>query len=232
MHAPSLCARLGYSFADESLLLTALTHPSYAKEASKPTEHNQRLEFLGDAVLSLILAEHVYQLFPDDREGVLTRNRAALAKGRRLAAVARRLDLGPHLRVSPTEEQLGARDRNSTLEDALEALVGAVYLDGGWQAARRVVPAWYGDLPSVLQSALETHNPKGALQEWVQPRLGNSALRYETTRTEGPPHARHFEVTVYVNDQPVGTGEGSSKKLAEEKAARAALNRLATKTDP
>ena len=217
--------RLAYAFRDARLLESAVTHPSWLPEHPGVKESNQRLEFLGDAVLQLLLTEALFQLFPDEREGELTRRRAALTKGVFLAQLAREIGLETCLRLGTSEEASGGRTRAAALEDTLEALVGAIYLDSDLPTARRVVLALYGPLPERL--ARETaDNPKGRLQELVQPRHGNDALRYEVTRTEGADHARAYEVRVFLLDRPLGTGRGTSKKLAEEAAAHAALAAL------
>lgn len=219
----ALQARLTYTFRDPSLLERAFTHTSCLPEQPDIAESNQRLEFLGDAVLQLILTEALFALFPGDREGLLSKRRAALAKGVFLVELARELNLDACLRLGTSEESNGGRTRASTLEDAFEALVGALYLDSDLTLTRRIVLGLYGDLPARLGGMEEGENPKGRLQERVQPKFGNQALRYEVTRIEGEDHARAYEVAVFLNDQLLGSGRGSSKKLAEEAAARSAL---------
>jgi len=219
----ALVARVGHDFKDPALLARALTHPSYLPEHPEASENNQRLEFLGDAVLQLILTESLFELYPGEREGGLSKRRAALTKGAFLAELAREAGLDACLRLGASEETTGGRDRASTLEDAFEALVGALYLDGGLPAARRMVAAIYGDLAGRLASVGETDNPKGRLQELLQPVHGNNALRYEVVAAEGADHARAYEVAVFLLDRELGRGRGPSKKLAEEAAARAAL---------
>ena len=222
-----LQARLAYTFRVPALLERAVTHPSWLQDHPGDAESNQRLEFLGDAVLQLLLTEALFQLFPDDREGLLSQRRASLTKGAFLASLAREIGLDACLRLGGSEEFGGGRTRASALEDAFEALVGALYLDSDLPAVRRVVLGLYGPLPGRL--ALETaDNPKGRLQELVQPRHGNDALRYEVMRTEGADHAREFEVAVFLLSRLLGTGRGTSKKLAEEAAAHAALETLRT----
>jgi ribonuclease-3 len=215
--------RLGHAFAAPALLERALTHPSVLHEHPEAGESNQRLEFLGDAVVQLFLTEGLYALYPVEREGVLTKRRAALGNGSFLARLAREIGVGAALRLAPGEEAAGGREREAALEDAFEAVVGAVYLDGGPEAARRVLQGIYGDLAARLAGREEEENPKGRLQERVQPLHGNDALRYEVVRIDGADHAREYEVTVWLRDQPLGSGRGTSKKLAEEQAARAAL---------
>ena len=203
--------RLGHAFRDENLLYLALTHPSVAHDANAPQPHNQRLEFLGDSVLGLTLAQALYEKFPDADEGVLTKSRAKLVNAAALADHARTLNLGAHLILSRGEENTGGRDRASSLEDAFEAVVGAIYLDSDFATVRRIVLGWYGPLAALLSSIEHTENPKGRLQELVQPRHGNDALRYEVTRIEGAPHERKFEVQVFLHESLLGTGSGKSK---------------------
>lgn len=214
--------RIGYHFTDRDLLTRALTHPSWS-QIYPEDEHYQRLEFLGDSVLSLVLAEKLYALFPHKREGVLTRNRAALAKGAQLATLAKELTLDEHLRLSEAEFRNGGRMRESILEDTVESVIGAIYLDGGMAAARDVILSWYGDLKERLQDLLHLHNPKGQLQERIQPQLGNDAIRYVVLEESGPPHSRQFRVCVEISGKNAGEGSGTSKKEAEENAAREAL---------
>jgi ribonuclease-3 len=220
-----LQARLGYTFRDAALLARALTHTSFIPE-NPGVESNQRLEFLGDAVLQLVLTEALYQLFPTDREGPLSRRRATLANGVFLAQLARDVGLEANLRLGSSEESTGGRGRVSALGDALEAVLGAVYLDSDFTTARHVILSLYGDLPARLAVVGDDDNPKGRLQEITQPTHGNDALRYEVTATEGADHARAFEVVVHLLDRPIGRGRGTSKKLAEEAAAREALKNL------
>lgn len=215
--------RIGYRFRDPAFLATALTHTSYLQDHPAVGEGNQRLEFLGDSVLQLILAATLFELYPDQREGALSKRRSTLTNGRFLSLIARDLGLDASLRLGLSEEQTGGRQRASILEDGLEALVGAIYLDSDFPTVRAVVLNWYGPLAERLTILLGEDNPKGCLQELVQPKHGNRALRYEVTRTAGAPHEREYEVNVYLRDRLLGSGRGSSKKLAEESAARAAL---------
>lgn len=223
---PQIQSRLGYTFRDPALLETALTHASFLPENPHVRENNQRLEFLGDAVLQLILTEELYRLFPDEREGALSRRRSMLTRGAFLAQLARELGLDAALRLGTSEESTGGRERSGALEDAFEALVGALFLDSDFPTARRIVLACYGSLESRLAVVDGDENPKGRLQELVQPVHGNHAIRYDVIRVEGEDHAREYEVAVYLLEREVGTGRGTSKKLAEESAARAALAKL------
>jgi len=222
----ALQQRLDYRFRDQALLLEALTHASFAQENPDGGPHNQRLEFLGDAVLHFILTDALFRTSTAEREGVLSRRRAILSKGKFLTQLARDLQLDAGLRLSKGEEETGGRTRASSLEDAFEALVGAIYLDSDLQTTQRVVLAWYGPLEERLALADDAENPKGRLQELVQPEHGNVALKYELLATTGPRHAREFEVAVSLHGEKLGTGKGPSKKVAEEVAARAALATL------
>jgi ribonuclease-3 len=222
----SLESRLGYRFRNQALLLEALTHPSYLQDEPASGPHNQRLEFLGDSVLQFILTEALFAEFTAEREGVLSRRRAVLSRGGFLTQMARDLGLEVAVRLSRSEEDTGGRSRAAMLEDAFEALVGALYLDSDLPTTRERVLAWYGPLASRLAASEDAENPKGRLQELIQPEHGNTALRYEVVTTSGPRHAREFEVAVFLNDRQLGTGSGPSKKVAEEVAARMALATL------
>ena len=228
----ALQQRLGYEFRDLALLLEALTHGSFLQENPDSGAHNQRLEFLGDAVLHFIITDALFRASTIEREGVLSRRRAILSKGDSLTQLARNLGLESCLRLNKGEEESGGRTRASTLEDAFEALVGAIYLDSDLPTTRAVVLAWYGPLAARLALTEKSENPKGRLQELVQPVHGNTALRYEVVTTSGPRHARAYDVAVYLNDRKLGTGQGSSKKIAEEQAASAALIALAEPEHP
>jgi ribonuclease-3 len=220
---PLLETRLGYHFKNKELLREALTHSSYLQDDPQGGPHNQRLEYLGDSVLQFILTDALYREFPTEREGALSRSRAILSKGRFLTQMARDLGLDVGLRLNKSEEDCGGRNRASILEDAFEALVGAMYLDSDLATVRHHVLAWYGPLKDRLAAAEDSDNPKGRLQELVQPEHGNTALTYEVSGTTGPRHARVYEVGVFLNNVKIGSGTGSSKKTAEESAARSAL---------
>jgi ribonuclease-3 len=225
----ALQERIGYRFRNQALLLEALTHGSFLQEKPEAGAHNQRLEFLGDAVLHFIITDSLYRESTTEREGVLSRRRAILSKGEFLTKLARDLGLDACIRLNKSEEDAGGRDRASILEDAFEGLVGAIYLDSDLATTSAVVLRWYGPLADRVLPAEDADNPKGRLQELVQPVHGNLALRYEVSDTTGPRHAREYEVTVYLKDEKLGNGRGSSKKTAEEAAARAALDALREK---
>jgi ribonuclease III len=226
----ALQKRLGYKFRQPSRLLEALTHPSYLQDHPAAKAHNQRLEFLGDSVLHFVLTNALYTEFPAEREGVLSRRRAVLTKGGFLTQLARDLGVDAGLLLSKSEAETGGRTRASILEDAIEAIIGAIYLDSDLPTVQAVILKWYGPLAARLSTSEPEENPKGRLQEIVQPVHGNSALRYNVTNATGPRHAREYEVTVLLIDEPLGSGRGTSKKAAEEAAARAALTVLAART--
>ncbi len=221
-----LQARLTYTFRHPALLELALTHTSYLQDHPDQAESNQRLEFLGDAVLQLTLTHALFELFPGDREGTLSKRRATLTKGAFLTRLARELHLDDLLRVSASEEATGGRTRPAALEDAFEALLGAIYLDSDFPTTKRIILGLYGPLSTPLGELEDRENPKGRLQEYAQPLHGNTAIRYEVVAIRGEEHAREFETTVYLLERPLGTGTGPSKKAAEEMAARQALARL------
>ena len=218
---------IGYQFRDKELLERSVTHPSFFQKRSHSIghkQHNQRLEFLGDAILSGILAEQLLKLMPLEREGVLSQARSALSRGTHLAELSRKMGLSSYIQMSTSEEHQGGRNRDSILEDVLEAIIGAIYLDSDWETVRKVILAWYGDIKGHLANFIhQEQNPKGSLQELVQPIFGYNALTYAVTAESGPAHEKNFHVEVSVAGQTVGMGEGSSKKEAEEEAARVAL---------
>jgi ribonuclease-3 len=217
---------LGVRFRDPGLLRLALTHPSAVPGPGPAGRHNQRLEFLGDAVLQLILTTELFRRFPASNEGALTQARAALVNGPALARHARRLQLGRHLVMSPGEERGGGRDRASNLADAFEAVLGAVYLDQGLEAATRLVRECFrAALDEIAVGAATWSNPKGELQERLQTD-GQAPPTYELDEVSGPDHARHFVCSVYHRGECLGRGEGGSKKEAEAAAALEALQRL------
>jgi ribonuclease-3 len=225
MSLADLQTQLGYKFRDEMLLRLALTHPSVAHESGEPTEHNQRLEFLGDAVLQLILTHDLYAKFPGFDEGPLTKGRAKLVNRRTLAEQARGLGLGAHLILSHGEETSGGRERASTLADAFEALLGAIFLDGGFGAAQEFVSREFGAAFSKLNVPPTIENPKGELQELLQAR-SPEAPEYHVVSVTGPDHDRVFDCVVQHGGVELARGSGKSKKAAESAAALAALKKL------
>lgn len=211
---------LGYQFRDPQLLKCALTHRSGARNGDA---NNQRLEFLGDSVLGLLIAEMLYQLFPDEPEGDLSKRVVSLVNGEQLTAIARTMRLGEFLLVSDSEEEQGGRDNPSNLEDACEALLGAAYLDGGLEAARGIVDRFWR--PHAQSLKTPPRDPKTALQEWAQAR-GLALPEYKVISADGPSHAPHFIIEVTVGDKPPVSGSAGSKRLAERNAASALLAQL------
>lgn len=218
--------RLGYTFRDRKRLEGALYHSSYANEHRSLGIHsNERLEFLGDAVLGLVTADYLYHKHPDLPEGDLTRMRAALVCEESLYEVAQRLGLGSELRLGKGEEAGGGRQRPSILADATESVFAAVYLDGGMEAARALIHRVLLDKEQEEAVEERRRDYKTELQELVQ-RKPDQTLRYEMVGASGPDHARVFAFRVLLNGQVAGTGEGRSKKEAEQAAAHCALERL------
>lgn len=215
-----LAAALGHAFRRETLLQQALTHRSHG------AGHNERLEFLGDSVLNCVIASALYDRFADIDEGDLSRHRARLVRQETLAALARSLDLGGFLRLGEGELKSGGALRPSILADSLEAVIGAIFVDGGFDAARAVIDRLYAPMLSGLVSGESVKDPKTALQELLQGR--RMALpRYELTATRGQPHDQEFEVECLVDALSVRcSGSGKSRRMAEQDAARKALEAL------
>ena len=222
--------RLGYVFRDSSLLQLALTHPSVAHEQGSPIQTNQRLEFLGDAVLQLVLTRELYEKFPGFGEGPLTKARAKLVNRRTLAERARHLVLGQHLILSRGEEMHGGRERLSTLADGYEALLGAIFLDGGFGAASEFILRQFQAAFGGLSVIPILENPKGELQELLQA-VSPEAPEYQVVSASGPDHDRLFECTVHHVGAELARGRGKSKKAAESEAAMAALAKLREKAE-
>lgn len=216
---------IAYTFQNEQLLKTALTHSS-----SHATQNYERLEFLGDAVLELCTSEYLYRHFPESQEGSLTRLRAQIVCETSLASWARRRKLGAYLILGKSEEMSGGREKNSILCDVVEAIIGAVYLDGGFPQAREMVMALVEENLSLILRESVSGDAKSELQILLQ-KNGNVRLEYETYRQEGPPHAAIFYVHVKLNGKVLASGEGKSKKQAEQAAAAKALAGLQKKRD-
>ena len=218
--------KIGYTFRDPTLLENALTHSSYANEhREKGMPSNERLEFLGDSIQGLVVADHLYRTRPDLPEGDLTRIRAALVCESSLVEVAKSLDLGSYLKLGKGEESGGGRRRPSILADAVEAVLAAVYLDGGIEKARALIHRVLLDKGQEEVVESRRRDCKTELQELVQ-RKPNQVLHYELVSESGPDHAKVFAVAVTLNGQTVGLGSGHSKKEAEQSAARCALEQL------
>ncbi|MBQ6831144.1 MAG: ribonuclease III [Oscillospiraceae bacterium] len=217
-------AALGYRFQNITLLQNALTHSSFANERWHDSlMSNERLEFLGDSVLGMVVAEHLYRNYPDRPEGELTRMRADMVCETALAQVADKLQLGSHLLLGHGEAQGGGRARASILADAVESVIAAMFLDGGMAPAKGFIDRFI--LCDVPEKKLHITDYKTALQELVQQKK-NQVLSYELTGQSGPDHDKHFQVQVLLNGVPVGSGQGTSKKRAEQDAARDALEKI------
>ncbi|MBQ9264851.1 MAG: ribonuclease III [Clostridia bacterium] len=210
----ALQAAVGYQFRDLSLLKLALTHPSFS------AKHNQRLEFLGDAVLELCVSEKIYEKHPEMHEGAMTQLRQKLVREEKLADVARKIHLGEALLMDKSCALTGGRQNPSVLCDAFEAVLAAVYLDGGFEAARAMVALLIGDC-----SETGENDNKSALQEYLQAR-GQEMPAYQTVGEEGPPHDRVFTAAVLIDGREIARGSGKSKKRAEQEAAGAALKMI------
>lgn len=217
-------AAIGYHFHNISLLQNALTHSSYANERwHNSLLSNERLEFLGDSVLGMLVAEYLYRNFPDRPEGELTRMRADMVCEGTLSTTANRIGLGKHLMLGHGEEQGGGRTRDSILADAMESVIAACFLDGGLEAALQIVQKFI--LVEVPVTRLHNVDYKTQLQELVQQKK-NQVLSYTLVGQSGPDHDKHFDVAVSLNGETVGVGSGSSKKRAEQMAARDAMEKL------
>ena len=215
---------VGYKFTNSLLLAEALTHPSLAYETQKPRFDNQRLEFLGDAVIQLVLTEMLYEMFPGFNEGRLTKLRARLVSGDALHRFAKSIDLGGYVMMGKGEEATGGRERVSTLADAFESLMGALYLDGGLEEVRRAIKNICSEAIQRVADSPEEKNPKGQLQEVLQAIAQESPV-YVVIKESGPDHQKSFYVCVVWKGIDLGCGEGHSKKDAEINAAREALEK-------
>ena len=217
-------AALGYKFQNITLLQNALTHSSYANERwHNSLLSNERLEFLGDSILGMVVAGYLFENFPDRPEGELTRMRADMVCETSLAAIAMKIDLGSHLLLGHGEERFGGRCRASILADAVESVIAAAFLDGGMKAAADIITRFV--LCDVPVTKLHNTDYKTSLQELVQQKK-NQILCYRLVGESGPDHDKQFTAQVLLNDQVIGEGIGSSKKRAEQDAARVALENL------
>lgn len=218
-----LSERLGISFSNQELLHQALTHTSYANESKKGQHtNNERLEFLGDAILDAVITAYLFRRFPRMPEGELTKARANVVCEPALASCAVKVELGQHLLLGRGERSSGGRERASILADAFEAIIGAVYLDAGFEATSEFVIRIFQDQLHDIGSGHYYHDFKTILQETVQ-RNGEGKVQYEIIAVQGPDHDKLFEVVVLVNSLKMGQGAGKTKKEAEQNAARQAL---------
>lgn len=219
---------IGFPFDDDSLLREALVHRSYLNEnPSFPSADNQRLEFLGDALLDFVAGDYLYRRYPKMREGELTSLRAALVKEETLARFAQALGLGRYLYLGRGEEESGGRERPSLLADAFEALVGALYLDGGLKAAERFILPFLEPETEQIVAQGELRDYKSLFQEEAQRRFQSTPL-YRTIDERGPDHNKVFTVEVLIEEKLCGRGEGTTKQAAEQEAARQALEKIAS----
>ncbi len=217
----NLTLSLGYEFRHLDLLDQALRHSSYAHENLEAGPSNEQLEFLGDAVLALTISDLLLTTFPQSSEGELSRRRAALVNARQLAALAKDLNLGAYLLLGRGEERQGGRKKASILADALEAILAAVFLDGGLKAAQELTRRWFSSIIS-RQGGLAWQDDKTALQELTQARY-KIPPTYHLLEESGPGHERYFRVELRLGDRPLAQGEGPTKKRAEQAAARRGL---------
>jgi ribonuclease-3 len=220
----SFLHKLGYKFRDPGLLKLALTHASWGHEQNKRIPHNERLEFLGDSVLELITSEYLYLSYPDLPEGKLTKMRAHLVNRSALVEMATTLNLGAELILGDAEASNGGRDRVSNLANAMEAVIGAIFLDSGYDAVKEVVIKHIEGRLKLLNDNPEPHNSKGILQEKLHA-MGEQAT-YSITSESGPAHQREFNASVEIKGKIYGTGVGKTKKDAETQAALIALEKL------
>jgi ribonuclease III len=223
-HLSLLEERISYVFNDQQLLKHSLSHRSYVGQQpnSKRLDSNERLEFLGDAVLDLCVSHYLFNSFPSKKEGELTKYKSIIVSGKYLVKLANEIDLGSYLLLSESEERTGGRSRASILEDAYESLIGAIFLDGGLEAAIAFIDKHMLNDLDIKQATRENRNYKSQLLEFCQSR-GNGSPTYVVVEEMGPDHSKFFVVEVMVKNTPMGRGTGASKKIAEQAAARDAL---------
>jgi ribonuclease-3 len=209
-------------FNNQQLFIQAFTHRSYLNEAKQAVESNERLEFLGDSILSFVVSGYLYNTFPQYNEGKLTNLRALLVNTKSLATIAKNLNFGDHLRLSKGEEESKGRQNQSLLADSYEAFIGALFLDQGIEAVRQFIIDTLLPMVTELVQRKAFKDPKSLLQEYIQSKKQNSPI-YKVLHEEGPPHAKTFTVGVYAMDKLLGEGIGKSKQEAEVNAAEAAL---------
>ena len=215
--------KIGLTFKNKDLLKTAFIHRSYMNEHREGAkQHNERLEFLGDAVLELVVTEYLYIHYPDHDEGEMTNWRSALVKGNNLANVALELNLGKYLSLSHGEEKFGGREKPYILANTVEALIGAIYLDQGYEKVHGFIHQYITrELESIIKEGLHI-DAKSLFQEISQERLGVTPI-YKVLEQSGPDHEKHFRMGAYLSEELIGEGEGTSKQKAEEEAAKDAL---------
>jgi ribonuclease-3 len=230
--APDLEERLGHRFRRKDLLRRALTHSSYAHEIAGGGEDNEPLEFLGDALLGCLISERLFRTFPDRDEGHLSRYKASLVNAEILATRARRIGIGPHLLLGKTAEKVGARTKGSLLSDAFEAVLAAIYLDGGFDAARAFLERQFAaDIQKLTRSGVpDARDAKTHLQEYLQAR-GHPTPRYQILKESGPAHRRNFLVGLLLEGKLLEKGRGRTRKAAEQAAARKVLEALTDESE-
>ena len=215
-----LQTKISYFFSNEDLLLKSLTHSSYANEKHL-TYDNERLEFLGDAVVGLVINEYLFLKYPDKHEGEMAKAKAYVASEKVLSKAAKDIGLGEELFLGKGEEKSGGRERSSILADAFEALCAAIFLDGGWESAKKFILTYLNNY--LLETFSNIHDYKSAIQNYVQ-KLHSTYPKYQTVEISGPPHDRNFKVALIVDGEVWSVGTGHSKKEAEQIAAKKAYN--------
>ncbi len=215
-------------FKNQKLFTQAFTHRSYLNESREATESNERLEFLGDSILSFVISQHLYKTYPEFNEGILTNLRSLLVNTKSLASMAKTLEFGNYLMLSKGEEDSKGRENQSLLADCLEAYIGALFLDQGIEKVTEFLIATIIPQADAIIQKKTFKDPKSILQEFVQARKQNSPF-YKVLDEEGPAHSKTFTIGVYVGDELMGTGKGKSKQIAQEDAAEQALEKLGGK---
>ena len=222
MKIEQLYKTIKYKFKDHNLILKALTHPSYVNEAKQKVEHNEVLEFLGDAVIGLAISHLLIQKFPGLREGQLSKLKAAVVSEKNLSNIAKKLGIGSMILLGKGEENTGGRRKDSILADTVEAIFGAIYLDAGFDKVLEIVENIF-DLDMLLKNF--TEDSKSRLQEEVQKRFGTLPM-YKVVEEKGPSHNKEFRIALFINDKLIAEGRGKSKKEAEKEAAMEGLKWL------
>ncbi len=221
-----LLEKLGYRFRDESLLVNALTHSSYSSEHKMPyASNNERLEFIGDAYVDAAVGAEIFMIMKDAPEGVLSKNRADVVREESLADAARGIGLGDYIYMGKGEEATGGRNKDSILADCFEAVIGAIIIDGGYDAGRKVVLELLGEKISLAVAGKLRNDYKTMLQEKIQEKEHDIRIRYNTVSESGPDHNKTFTVEVVAGEKIIGRGQGKSKAKAEQEAAKDALSK-------
>lgn len=222
MKIEQLYRTIGYKFRDQGLILKALTHPSYVNEVKQKVEHNEVLEFLGDAVIGLAISHLLIKRFPNLREGQLSKLKAAIVSEKNLSNIAKKLGIASMILLGKGEENTGGRRKDSILADTVEAIFGAIYLDAGFDKVLEIVESVF-DLDVFLKNF--TEDSKSRLQEEIQKRFG-TLPKYKVVEEKGPPHNKEFKIALFINNKLIAEGRGKSKKEAEKEAAMEGLKWL------